>query len=64
LPLFNIKKINNNSVVIFKRLLILKWQEESKPNPIIFDYALDLAKAKKENSIMIGDSLDDVHRQD
>jgi putative hydrolase of the HAD superfamily len=29
-----------------------------KPNPIIFDYALDLAKAKKENSIMIGDSLD------
>ena len=29
-----------------------------KPNPIIFEYALDLAKAKKENSIMIGDSLD------
>lgn len=29
-----------------------------KPNPIIFEYALDLAKAKKENSVMIGDSLD------
>lgn len=29
-----------------------------KPNPIIFEYALDLAKAKKEHSIMIGDSLD------
>jgi putative hydrolase of the HAD superfamily len=29
-----------------------------KPNPIIFEYALDLAKANKENSIMIGDSLD------
>jgi len=29
-----------------------------KPNPIIFEYALDLAKAKKENSIMIGDSLE------
>lgn len=29
-----------------------------KPNPIIFEYALDLAKVKKENSIMIGDSLD------
>jgi putative hydrolase of the HAD superfamily len=29
-----------------------------KPNPIIFEYALDLAKAKKENSIMIGDCLE------
>lgn len=29
-----------------------------KPNPIIFQYALDLAQAKKENSIMIGDSLE------
>ncbi|WPR71711.1 YjjG family noncanonical pyrimidine nucleotidase [Flavobacterium sp. NG2] len=29
-----------------------------KPNPVIFEYALDLAKAKKESSIMIGDSLD------
>ncbi|WP_418262097.1 YjjG family noncanonical pyrimidine nucleotidase [Flavobacterium faecale] len=29
-----------------------------KPNPVIFEYALNLAKAKKETSIMIGDSLD------
>lgn len=29
-----------------------------KPNPIIFEHALSLANAKKENSIMIGDSLD------
>ncbi|GIZ07369.1 YjjG family noncanonical pyrimidine nucleotidase [Flavobacterium sp. UMI-01] len=29
-----------------------------KPNPVIFEYALQLAKAKKESSIMIGDSLD------
>jgi putative hydrolase of the HAD superfamily len=29
-----------------------------KPNPIIFEYALDLAKPIKENNIMIGDSLD------
>jgi putative hydrolase of the HAD superfamily len=29
-----------------------------KPNPIIFEYALDLAKAEKKNSIMIGDSFD------
>ncbi|PRZ21075.1 YjjG family noncanonical pyrimidine nucleotidase [Flavobacterium granuli] len=29
-----------------------------KPNPIIFEHALSLANAKKESSIMIGDSLD------
>ena len=29
-----------------------------KPNPVIFEYALNLAKASKESSIMIGDSLD------
>jgi putative hydrolase of the HAD superfamily len=29
-----------------------------KPNPIIFQYALDLAQAKKEHSIMIGDCLE------
>ncbi|MBE8727698.1 YjjG family noncanonical pyrimidine nucleotidase [Flavobacterium hungaricum] len=29
-----------------------------KPNSIIFDYAVNLAKTSKENSIMIGDDLD------
>ncbi|OIV43271.1 YjjG family noncanonical pyrimidine nucleotidase [Flavobacterium johnsoniae] len=29
-----------------------------KPNSIIFDYAVNLAQASKENSIMIGDDLD------
>jgi putative hydrolase of the HAD superfamily len=29
-----------------------------KPNAIIFEYALNLADAKKESSIMIGDSLE------
>lgn len=29
-----------------------------KPNPVIFEYALALAKAKKENSVMIGDSIE------
>uniref|UniRef100_UPI0025F64C0C HAD hydrolase-like protein n=1 Tax=Flavobacterium sp. TaxID=239 RepID=UPI0025F64C0C len=28
------------------------------PNPIIFQHALDLAQAQKENSIMIGDCLE------
>ena len=29
-----------------------------KPNSLIFDYALNLANAKKENSIMIGDCIE------
>ncbi len=29
-----------------------------KPNPIIFEFALSAAKAKKEHSIMIGDCID------
>jgi YjjG family noncanonical pyrimidine nucleotidase len=29
-----------------------------KPNPVIFEYALNLAKAQKETSIMIGDCLE------
>jgi len=29
-----------------------------KPNPAIFDFALNLANARKENSIMIGDNLE------
>jgi FMN phosphatase YigB (HAD superfamily) len=29
-----------------------------KNQTLFFEYALDLAKANKENSIMIGDSLD------
>ena len=29
-----------------------------KPNPIIFEHALNLADAKKESSLMIGDCLE------
>ena len=29
-----------------------------KPNPIIFNHALELARAKKEQSIMIGDNYE------
>ena len=31
---------------------------QKKPNPIIFDFALGIAKASKEESIMIGDSFE------
>jgi len=36
----------------------LESNSVKKPNPIIFEYALDLAKAQKESSIMIGDCLE------
>jgi putative hydrolase of the HAD superfamily len=45
-------------MIIFILSQTLIWLGLKKPNPIIFEYALDLAKANKENSIMIGDSLD------
>ena len=53
------KKINNSNIAsYFQTVTNSEMAGCKKPNPIIFDYALDLAKAKKENSIMIGDSLD------
>ncbi|MFV8346712.1 YjjG family noncanonical pyrimidine nucleotidase [Flavobacterium sp. ZB4P13] len=53
------KKINNSNIgSYFQTITNSEMAGVKKPNPIIFDYALDLAKTKKENSIMIGDSLD------
>ena len=53
------KKINNSNIgSYFQTVTNSEMAGCKKPNPIIFDYAIDLAKAKKENSIMIGDSLD------
>jgi YjjG family noncanonical pyrimidine nucleotidase len=53
------KKINNSNLgSYFQTVTNSEMAGVKKPNPIIFDYALDLANAKKENSIMIGDSLD------
>jgi YjjG family noncanonical pyrimidine nucleotidase len=53
------RKINNSNIgSYFQTITNSEMAGVKKPNPIIFDYALDLAKAKKENSIMIGDSLD------
>ena len=53
------KKINNSKIAnFFHTVTNSEMAGVKKPNPTIFDFALGLAKAKKENSIMIGDSLD------
>ena len=53
------KKISNSKIEhYFQTVTNSEMAGVKKPNSIIFDYALDLAQAKKENSIMIGDSFD------
>jgi YjjG family noncanonical pyrimidine nucleotidase len=53
------RKIKNSNLAdYFDTITNSEMAGVKKPNPIIFEYALDLAKAKKENSIMIGDSLE------
>ncbi|KRD07551.1 haloacid dehalogenase [Flavobacterium sp. Root901] len=57
------KKINNASLGgYFSTITNSELAGVKKPNSIIFDYAVNLAQASKQNSIMIGDDLDaDVH---
>ena len=52
------KMDNANLTHYFTTITNSEMAGVKKPNPIIFEYALDLAKAKKETSIMIGDSID------
>ena len=53
------KKINNSNIAgFFKTVTNSEMAGVKKPNPIIFEYALNLAQTKKENSIMIGDCLE------
>ena len=53
------KKINNSNIAgFFKTITNSEMAGVKKPNPMIFEHALNLAKANKENSIMIGDCLD------
>lgn len=53
------KKINNAALAgYFKTITNSELAGVKKPNSIIFDYALNVAKASKDNSIMIGDCLD------
>lgn len=57
------RKIKNSKIEsYFRTITNSELAGVKKPNAIIFEYALNLAGAKKENSIMIGDSLEaDVH---
>ena len=51
-------KITNSSLSpYFKTITNSESAGVKKPNPIIFEYALSLANAKKESSIMIGDCI-------
>jgi YjjG family noncanonical pyrimidine nucleotidase len=53
------KKINNSKIgSYFQTITNSEMAGVKKPNSLIFEYALDLAKAKKETSIMIGDCLE------
>jgi putative hydrolase of the HAD superfamily len=52
-------KLNNSDIAsYFKTVTNSEKAGAKKPNPLIFEYALDLAKAQKETSMMIGDSLE------
>jgi YjjG family noncanonical pyrimidine nucleotidase len=53
------KKMNNAKLsTYFSTITNSEMAGVKKPNPVIFKYALDLAKAQKETSVMIGDSLE------
>jgi len=52
-------KLNNSYIMhYFKSITNSEMAGVKKPNSLIFEFALGLAKAKKENSIMIGDCIE------
>ena len=53
----NHKIKNSNLASYFKTITNSESAGVKKPNPIIFEYALHQANAKKEHSIMIGDCI-------
>jgi len=54
----NSKMTNSKILHYFKTVTNSEMAGVKKPNPKIFEHALKLASAKKENSIMIGDCID------
>jgi YjjG family noncanonical pyrimidine nucleotidase len=52
-------KINNSGIATyFQTITNSEKSGAKKPNPIIFNHALELAKATKQNSVMIGDCIE------
>lgn len=52
-------KLNNSNINhYFRTITNSEMAGVKKPNPLIFEYALNKANAKKENSIMIGDCME------
>lgn len=52
-------KLDNSKIThYFQTITNSEMAGVKKPNPMIFQYALDLAQAQKESSIMIGDCLE------
>ncbi len=53
------KKMNASAITsYFKTVTNAEIAGVKKPNPIIFDFALNIAKAKPQESIMIGDNYE------
>lgn len=53
------KKMKNSKIYhYFDKVITSESVGVKKPNPRVFNYALELAKAPKEHSIMIGDNLE------
>jgi YjjG family noncanonical pyrimidine nucleotidase len=52
------KIANSNLEPYFKTITNSEMAGAKKPNPIIFEHALEKASARKKESIMIGDSMD------
>lgn len=54
-----LKKMNSSAITsYFKTITNAEIAGVKKPNPIIFDYALNSAKAQSKDSLMIGDNYE------
>ena len=52
-------KLNNSNLANYFDVVVnSEMAKVKKPNPIIYEMALNLAKVSKENALMIGDSLE------
>ncbi len=54
----NKKMMSSNIYHYFDKIITSESVGVKKPNPKVFNYAIELANTKKEHSIMIGDNLE------